>query len=470
MGRRLLTGAAALAAIHGCTVGPDYVEPETELEATFVEAAAGRYSNDPIPATLWESFGDPDLEALIERALAGNTTIAQALATLNETRALSGLSVYSYIPTVGVGVDATRNQPSSRDPFIPPGVSATDLYRAGFDMSWEIDLFGRLRNLNQGIRQRVEADTAALRAAQLSIVAEVAQAYFSLRGAQQRLLVQQRNLDNLVDNVRILEASLEAGRGTALDVARVKSLERTLAAQLPQTQASVARSEQRLGVLTAQGVEDLRTQLMARRTLPAVPDMVPVGTPEEWLRRRPDVQAAERRLAEAVSGVGVEVSAYYPRLDLLGTFGWTGNSTSDFGSGEAERWTFGPAISWRILDFGRIRQNVLAAEARADRAYSAFEETLLLAIEEAENGLAGYRAASLTAEALAEAVAQSQTASDLARLRFDNGVGDYLAVLDAERTQLDLEDQYAVAVTNRTTALAALYKALGGDFAEPGGS
>ena len=453
---RFTVGAAAFLLIQGCAVGPDYVEPEAELQAAFVEAAEGPYTADPIPATLWESFGDPDLEALIERALVANTTIAQSLATLNETRALSGLTLYSWFPTVGTSVDATRNQPSSRDPFIPPGVSATDLYRAGFDMSWEIDLFGRLRGLNRGIRQRVEANTAALRASQLSIVAEVAQAYFSLRGAQQRLIVQQRNLDNLGDNVRILEASLEAGRGTALDVARVKSLERSLAAQLPQTRAAIARAEQRLGVLTAQGVDDLRSQLMPQRELPAVPDMVPVGTPEEWLRRRPDVQAAERRLAEAVSNVGVEMSAYYPRLDLLGTFGWTGNGTGDIGSGEAERWTFGPAISWRILDFGRIRQNVLAAEARADRAFAVFE-------------LAGYRAASLTAEALAEAVAQSETASNLARLRFDNGVGTYLAVLDAERTQLDLEDQYAVAVTDRTTALAALYKALGGDFAAPGG-
>lgn len=470
MPRGLAAGAAAVMLLQACTVGPDYVEPETELGSTFVQAVAGPYSDNPIPATLWESFGDPDLEALLARALAENTTIAQALATLNETRALSGLTIYSWFPTAGIGIEATRNQPSARDPFIPPGVSATDLYRAGFDMSWEIDLFGRLRNQNRGIRQRVEADTAALQAAQLSIVAEVAQAYFSLRGAQQRLLVQQRNLDNLVDNVRILEASLEAGRGTALDVARVKSLERSIAAQLPQTRASIARAEQRLGALTAQGVDALRSQLTAGRGLPAVPDMVPVGTPEEWLRRRPDVQAAERRLAEAVSSVGVQISAYYPRLDLLGTFGWTGNGSGDFGSSEAERWTFGPALSWRILDFGRIKQNVLAAEARADRAFAVFEETLLLAIEEAENGLAGYRAASLTAEALAEAVAESQTASDLARLRFDNGIGDYLAVLDAERTQLDLEDRYAVAVTDRTTALAALYKALGGDFAGPGGT
>ena len=164
------------------------------------------------------------------------------------------------------------------------------------------------------------------------------------------------------------------------------------------------------------------------------------------------------------------MAEYYPQLTLIGNFGWTGTDSGDIGSSDAERWSLGPFLSWRILDFGRIKQNVLASEARADRAYAVFEQTLLLAIEEAENGLANYRAASLTAAALEEAVAQSRTAASLARLRFDNGIADYLAVLDAERTQLDLEDQYAVALTDRTTALAALYKALGGDFATAGGS
>jgi len=462
--------SAILMLVQGCAVGPDYAEPETELESTFVQSSTGPYSEEPIPPTLWESFGDPDLEALIELASARNTTIAQALATLNETRALSGLSIYSWFPTVGVSIDQQRSEQSPLDPFGPPGGGGeTDVYRAGFDMAWEIDLFGRLRRQNEAIRQRVEADTAALNAVQLSIVAEVAQSYFALRGAQQRLLVQQRNLDNLADNVRILEDSLDAGRGTALDVARARALERSLAALLPQSRAAVARAEQRLGVLTAQPVEELRGQLAERRELPNVPDMVAVGTPEDWLRRRPDVREAERRLAAATSSVGVQVAQYYPRLDLIGDFGWTGTQSSDLGSSGAERWSIGPFLSWRILDFGRIKQRVLAAEARADRAYAVFEETLLLAIEEAENGLAGYRAASLTAAALGEALAESQTASSLARLRFDNGVGNYLAVLDAERTQLDLEDQYAVAATDRTTALAALYKALGGDFAAPGG-
>jgi multidrug efflux system outer membrane protein len=182
------------------------------------------------------------------------------------------------------------------------------------------------------------------------------------------------------------------------------------------------------------------------------------------------VLAAERRLAAATSRVGVEMAEYYPKLTLIGDFGWTSDQRGDIGSSEAERWSLGPFISWRILDFGRIKQNVLAAEARADGAFAEFEETLLLAIEEAENGLAGYRAATQTAEALAQAVEQSRTASELARLRFENGIADFLAVLDAERTMLELEDQYAVALTDRTTALAALYKALGGDFAMAGGT
>lgn len=465
-----LTAVVIALGVQGCAVGPDYVEPEIDLAESFAEVVDETYTEEAISADLWESFGDPDLNRLIDLALAQNRTLAQALASLNETRALSGLALYSWFPTVGVGLSGQRSEQSPSDPFAPPGGGDTEVYRAGFDMSWEIDLFGSLARQRQGIRQRVQADTAALAAAEISIVAEVAQAYFSLRGTQQRLLVQERNLQNLADGVAILEASLEAGRGTALDVARAKSLERSLAALLPQSRAAISRAEQRLAVLTALPIEELRAELTQGRNLPTVPAMVAVGTPESWLRRRPDVYEAERRLAEATSRVGVEVAEYYPKLTLTGDFGWTSDNSGDIGSSDAQRQSFGPAISWRILDFGRIKQNVLAAEARADRAYAVFEQTLLLAIEEAEDGLAGYRAATMTAAALGEAVEESRTAATLAQLRFDNGIADFLAVLDAERTMLELEDRYAVALTDRTTALAALYKALGGDFAMADGS
>ena len=458
---------ACVAAVAGCAIGPDHTEPTPELAASFVEAAPSAYTEVPVPSALWASFADPDLDALIELALARNPTIGQALATLNQTRALSGLALYSWFPSVSLHNEQERSRQSALDPFGFPAQGTTQRYRTGFDTVWEIDLFGRLRRQQEAIRRLVEADTAALGDVRLSIVAEVAQTYFALRGSQQRLVVQQRNLDNVIDNTRILEASLQAGRGTALDVARARALERSWAALVPQTQAAIARSEQRLGVLTAQPVAQLRSRLAAGRELPPMPELVAVGTPQQWLRRRPDVRAAERRLAVAVSGIGVEISEYYPRLTLLGDFGWTGRQRGDVGSAEAERWRVAPLIAWRIPDFGRIRQMVLAAQADAQGAYAAFEATLLRALEEVENGLAGYRAASLTTEALAQAVDESRIASGLARLRFDNGASDYLTVLDAERTQLELEDRYAVAVTDRATALAALYKALGGDFAAP---
>jgi outer membrane protein, multidrug efflux system len=196
-----------------------------------------------------------------------------------------------------------------------------------------------------------------------------------------------------------------------------------------------------------------------------MPAIVAVGTPQDWLRRRPDVRAAERRLAAATADIGVEVAEFYPQLNLTGNYGWTSTRSSDLGSSGVDRFGIGPSLSWRILDFGRIRQRVLAAEVRAEGAYAQFEETLLLALEETENSLAGYRATTMTAAALVEALEHSRIATDLANLRFDNGVDTFLAVLDAERTLLDLEDQYAVAVTDQATALAALYKALGGDFA-----
>jgi len=451
--------------VYGCAVGPDFEEPDVQLANSFVEASPSDYVADPVAMNLWRGLEEAELNALIERALSENTTIAQALATLNETRALSGLSVYSWFPTVGIGLDGERSSPSAQDPFNPPNVAKTDTYRAGFDMAWEIDLFGSLRRQTEAIEERAEADLASFQAVQLSIIAEVAQTYFSLRGSQQRLRVLQRNLDNQADSVRILDASLEAGRGTALDVARAQVLERSLAAVMPQSQAAVARAEQRLAVLTVQTVEELRQQLAPQNALPVMPNIVAVGTPQDWLRRRPDVRAAERQLAAATADIGVEVAEFYPQLNLIGDFGWTTTDSSELGSSSAERWRIGPSLSWRILDFGRVRQRVRAAEARAEGAYAVFEETLLLALEETENGLAGYRATTTTVAALTEALDHSRLASELANLRFDNGVADYLAVLDAERTELELEDRYAIAVTDQATALAALYKALGGDFA-----
>lgn len=447
--------------LASCTVGPRYDEPETPMPARFDQSAT-EATAETAGRGLWAGFGSAELDELIARAREANTTIAQANARLAENRALSGLSVYYWFPTVTASGDRQRSQFSSDEPFAPPGGFNSDVYRAGFDASWEIDLFGSLRNESQAQDRRAEADAAALADAQLTIVAETAQAWFALIGARERLALQRRQLANLQENVRILDARVEAGDSSALDLAQAEAEMRGVAAAVPQAEADLVREEQRLAVLTAWPIATLREQLSPATALPELPALVATGTPEDWLKRRPDIRAAERLLAASYSDVGDEIAEYFPKITLLGSFGWTAASTSQIGEPEAERWYYGPSITWSFLDFGRVRQRVKAAEARRDGAIAAYQETVLTALEETENALAGFRAANQSEHELRLGAAAAGDAARLAHLRYEAGASDYLAVLIAERQQIDLENQHVQFETRRATSLAALYKALAG--------
>jgi multidrug efflux system outer membrane protein len=455
--------------LGACTVGPEYVRPDSPPPAGFVEANADHYDAAAPVSALWSSFEDPVLDALLVQALERNRSLAQAASRLDEARALRGLETFALLPVVTASGGVDRNKPSGRDPFIPPDATGiTQTYRLGFDANWEIDLFGRARNVRKAVYAEEGAAEAAFTAARQSLVAEVAQAYFTLRAEQERLRVQRRNVENLAENLALLELRRDNGRGTELDVARSNALGLAIASRLPATEAAVSQQEQRLAVLTAQSIADLREQLGPPTPMPPMPALVAIGTPEDWLRRRPDVREAERELAAATARVGVEVAEFFPRLTLLSAGGWTAQQAGDLGEDFARRWNFGPSLTWSFLDVGSVRQRVKASEARAAGALAAYEETLLRALEETENALAGYRAANRSAGALEQAVRRGTEATALAKLRFDAGAADTLVVLDAERTQLDLEDQYASAVAQRATALASLYKALAGDFAGAG--
>jgi multidrug efflux system outer membrane protein len=458
-----LLAVAVIAALSGCAVGPDYVRPDVDVPAAFDQAVADTYQ--PAGGPLWAAFDDPGLAALIERALAANTSLAQAEARLAEARALRGLTNWAWAPSGPLDVNRERSKPSGRDPFIPPDIGITDTYRAGFDAVWEVDLFGGVRRAAQAVRADEAAASEDLRLTRLRVVAETAQAWFALRGAQEQLRVRSRQVANLTENTELLALQVEAGRGSELDLSRSRALGLAIASRQPAAEAEVVRQEQRLAVLTAQPVAGVREQVDAGAELPALPALVTVGTPDEWLRRRPDVAAAEQRLVAATARVGVEAAEFFPRLSLTGGFGWTAQDASDLGESFAERWRVGPSLTWSFLDIGRVWQREQAAEARAEAAAAAYRETVLLALEEIENALAGYRAANRTADALRMAVGEATRALELARLRFEAGAADQLVLLDAERTLLDLEDQHADAATRRGTALAALYKALAGDYA-----
>jgi len=449
------------ALLAACTVGPRYDEPETPMPARF-DQATDEATSEPAGSGLWAGFGSTELDELIARALEANTTIAQANARLAENRAISGISVYYWFPTVTANADRQRSQFSSDEPFAPPGGFTSDVYRAGFDATWEIDLFGSLRNEFRAQDSRTEADAAALADAQLTIVAETAQAWFAMIGARERLALQRRQHANLQENVRILAARVEAGSSNALDLAQAEAEMRSVAAAVPQAEADLVREEQRLAVLTAWPIATLREHLSPQAELPPLPALVATGTPEDWLKRRPDIRTAERRLAASYADIGDEIAEYFPKVTLHGSFGWTAESTNQIGEQEAERWFYGPSITWSILDFGRTRQRVKAAEARRDGAIAAYQEAVLTALEETENALAGFRAANQSEDELRKGTIAAREAARLARLRYETGASDYLTVLVAERQQINLENQHVESETRRATSLAALYKALAG--------
>ena len=460
---KTLLAAATTALLASCTVGPRHQVPEVPLPERFDQATA-EATLQPAGTKLWSGFGSAELDALIARAYEANTTIAQAAARLAETRALSGLSPYSLFPTVTAEASQEESQFSSQDPFAQPGAGRFETWRAGFDAVWEIDLFGNLRNQNRAIKRRVEADTASLADARLSIVAETAQTWFSLIGARERLMLLRRQLANLKENLAILQARVDAGSSNALDLARSETQARSLAATVPDAEAEVVRQEQRLAVLTAWPIATLRSKLAQDATIPELPVLVSTGTPEQWIRRRPDIRAAERELAAATHDVGTEIAQYFPKLELFGDFGWTAQSRDEIGDRSAERWSYGPSLSWSFLNIGRVRQYVKAAEARRGGAIARYQETVLRALEETENALAGFRAANQSEDELRAAAAAAADAAKLSRMRYDVGASDYLTLLDAERTMLELEDRHVQSEARRATALAALYKALAGDL------
>lgn len=470
---KTLFAAAIVVGLSACTVGPRYVKPDVALPEQFDQAQSdeahrateGAGEKQATESAVWSAFNDPALSVLMARAQQENKSIAQAAARLRETRSLSGLSFFSWFPTVTAAADGEKSRASNQDPFIPAGTGITETYRAGFDASWEIDLFGSLRQQKNAIYRESDADAYLLDSARLSVSAEVAQAFFALRGAQQRLKIQTQNIENLQRSDRILEARLKEGRGNALELAQNRALALQVAAQVPNTEAEIVRQEQRLGVLTVQAVSAVREVLAMSKDMPTLPALQAIGTPEQWIKRRPDVLAAEQKFAAENARVGEKIADYFPKLNLLGSFGWTAQAAGELGNKSGERWSYGPSLSWSFLNFGRVRQNVKAAEARADASAALYQETVLLALEDTENALAQYRASNQSQDRLQQAEAQSRKARDLAKLRYDNGAADFLSLLDAERTLLNVEDANVQAKTAQATSLALVYKALAGDFA-----
>jgi len=462
----------AVLALGACAVGPTYTAPVSALEPAFLNAGAAATNNQaPVTdiAAFWRGFNDPALSQLVERALAANGDVRIAQARLQEARATLQGAQAEQLPNIGVAADATRSlAPEVQFPGTSRSQRTGTVYDAGFTANWELDFFGRNRRASESAAALVEASQAGVHAAQTAVAAEVARNYLELRGLQQRYDVARQSIVNQRDALRLTEARLDAGRGTRLDVARARSLLDSTEATLPALQAAIERTAYRLATLTAQPLRGVAADLAAPQALPSLPvtDLaaLPIGTPEQLLRRRPDIVAAERQLAAATANIGVATADLFPRISLTGLIGFATGRLADLGRSDSQQYSLGAGLTWPLLDFGRVRSRIGASEARAQQSLATYEQTVLTALEETEGALTQFTRTAQQTERLASSARNADEAMRLARVRFDAGAVDFLVVIDAERQALSSRDALVQSEVAQATSLVSVYRALGGGW------
>jgi multidrug efflux system outer membrane protein len=451
--------------LSGCAAGPNYHAPKTSVPDAFGNGQQTNLTSATTEVTWWRGFNDAMLNELVGRALANNHDLRIATANLREARALRRFSQFDLLPVPQGSAGYTKTRTSqAAAPFLPPNLLELGLYDAGFDATWELDLFGRVRRSIEAATADVQMAEANRRDVQVSLVSEVARNYFELRGAQNEWAVAQQNATNQQQTVQITQARLEGGRGTELDVARARAQWNGVLATIPPIETTIAQAMHRLAVLTGQQPTALVSELQTPAPLPRLPALVAIGNPEELLRRRADVRAAERQLAAATARIGVATADLFPRVTFNGSFALEATALSNLGNSGNEAWSFGPRITWAALDLGHVRARIQAADARTEAALANYERTVLTTLEETENALVNFGREQVRRDYLAESVQSSETAAALARQRFEAGATDFLTVLDAERVWLVSRDELAQSQTRTATALVAVYKALGGGW------
>jgi outer membrane protein, multidrug efflux system len=459
----MLAQALALALIaSACASTPELPTYKAAPGPEFANAPATQA--EPV-AQFWRGFGDAELDALVELAIKANPDLRSAGANLREARALASFADAQSAPTVAATASAARARARDSE----GRVQTQNLFGAGFDVAWEADLFGRISGERQAALAQVLASEALVRAAQVSVASEVARNYFELRGLQEQLQVAQAALETQRAALKVVDARLEVGRGSGFDSERANALVQTTAATIPAFETTLIRTRYRLAVLTGQMPTALDARLAAPRPLPGIAPVAlgAIGSPENLLRRRPDVAGAEQQVAAAAARIGIARSQLFPRLTLGGTIGLNAARVGELGDSASFAYNLGASLLWTLFDFGRNRAQIAAASARGEAAVIAYEKTVLGALEETEGALAAYTRTQRQTESLFDAARSAGKAADIARARFGAGTSDFLAVLDAERDLLAARDRLAQSNTAGATSLVAVYKSLAGGWKPP---
>ncbi|UVL59419.1 efflux transporter outer membrane subunit [Pseudomonas sp. B21-032] len=461
---KLFMPSLLVLALAACAVGPDYKAPDTaaaQLSAANEPSAKATFDRSRFESIWWNQFDDPVLNKLVSQSLDGNRELRVAFARLKAARAIRDDVSNDALPTVTSRASADLGKGQV------PGQSEdrvnSERYDLGLDMAWELDLFGRIQRQLEASEAEQDAAQADLQQLQVSLIAELVDAYGQLRGAQLREKIALANLKTQQDSRGITETLRDAGVGNDLDVVRADARLAAVEASVPQLQAEQVRARNRIATLLGQRPDALAVDLSPAQ-LPAIAKALPVGDPGELLKRRPDIRSAERQLAAATANIGVATADLFPRVSLSGFLGFTAGRGSQLGSSAAKAWALGPSITWAAFDLGSVRARLRGANADAEGALANYEQQVLLALEESENAFSDYSKRQQRLLALLRQSEASRKAADLASIRYREGTVDYLVLLDAERERLSAEDAQAQGEVDLYRGIVAIYKALGGGW------
>ncbi len=447
----------------GCTVGPNYRQPRMILPQQFSERATTQPTTQQAAqnaqlADWWQNFHDPQLDALIRQSITSNLDLRAAEARLLQSRAQYGITSAAYYPQVNTTGQYQRRHAG--------GVEANS-FSAGFDASWEVDVWGGIRRGIEAANGDIQAAVEDRRDVLVTLTAEVAQRYIEYRGFQQQIEIARENIRSQVDTLGITRRKYEAGLkgATELDVARAQALVETSESALPALDQGAKQAAHRLAILMGLAPGELLAELAAGKPIPQaqIPE-VPLGLPSELLRRRPDVRRAERQLAAATARIGVATADLFPRFSLTGALGLQSSKFSNWVNASSRFWNIGPSVSWPIFDAGRIRSNIRLQNAFEEQALIRYQQTVLTSMGEAEDAIVAYTREQIRRKRIGAAVESNKLAVTRATQLYDAGLTDSLSVLDAQRSLFSAQDQLVQSNRTVSTNLVALYKALGGGW------
>jgi NodT family efflux transporter outer membrane factor (OMF) lipoprotein len=486
--RWVVVGLAA--GLTACAAGASYRVPPPDEPPTFAAtaaasaepagaavagSAASTQSKALVPdfAAWWRALSDEELNSLVDRAVKSNLDLEVALDRLQQARTYEAVVAGHALPEVdatgaagrGTGTDLSRGRAEQ-------GLVSADNTDGlqhlntlvGFDAVWELDLFGKFRREFEAARADTQVARAVRNDVLTSVIADVVRAYVDLRGFQVRAGILNKASDVLRESLRIVNIRYERGITNALDVALATRELATLEAQIAPVEAEANAAKYALAALVGEYPENMVQELSRPDLIPSMPAPAAPGVPLDLLKRRPDIQAAERELAAATARVGVATASLFPQVAIIGSIGSQGQGWGTIPNINRHIWSFGPGAVWPLLDFGALDAQVDIAHLAARASLVNYQKTILNAVQQVDTSLDAYQAQEVRMEKLSAALLAAEHAVDLATQRYNRGLTDFLNVVDAEREFYDLQDQYAVAQVALGEQFVQLYKSLGGGW------